>query len=378
MSNPKLLAVFPSYHSAGYGSPIGGGEISNRLLLEGLADRGWDVIVVTANSDIVGEANGVKVKRVMKSKNSFMSVFFRQFFLKRESCRIAKRFNPDVVVCGPTALRIAREVSARFGVRCGLIVRAFENFEFLSESSSPHLSLKLRVVKMLLGNYQAVDNQPDFCVFNSQYMRDIIEPHIKGRGYVVYPSVDVDVKSRLLTEIKRVHMVGLSYEKGFKILKGLADYFPNINFSVYGKKSGQIFEDGLPVNVIYKGWASLNEIYGGCDVFIVPSQIEEAFGRVAIEALSFGCIVLVSDKGGLPETVDYDPELILDNGDIGGWCAAISSVSSDIESYSYRARLAAKKITRFGIDCQLVEFEKALLNEIALGMTIRCEGGSTR
>ena len=38
-------------------------------------------------------------------------------------------------------------------------------------------------------------------------------------------------------------------------------------------------------------------------VAVVPSRYEEAFGIVALEAMAAGCVVVASDRGGLPEAV---------------------------------------------------------------------------
>lgn len=44
-------------------------------------------------------------------------------------------------------------------------------------------------------------------------------------------------------------------------------------------------------------------LVSACRVFLVPSVVEEAAGRVAIEAMANGVVPLVSDRGGLPEIV---------------------------------------------------------------------------
>jgi len=43
--------------------------------------------------------------------------------------------------------------------------------------------------------------------------------------------------------------------------------------------------------------------YNAADVFIIPSQYEEGFARVTLEALSSGTPVIAANKGCLPEMV---------------------------------------------------------------------------
>ena len=52
---------------------------------------------------------------------------------------------------------------------------------------------------------------------------------------------------------------------------------------------------------------------GGAAYSIVPSLWEEPFGAVALESVAAGCIVIHSDRGGLPEAVgplgfSFDPD----------------------------------------------------------------------
>ena len=43
--------------------------------------------------------------------------------------------------------------------------------------------------------------------------------------------------------------------------------------------------------------------YNAADIFVIPSQYEEGFGRVILEALSCGTPVVGSNRGGIPEAV---------------------------------------------------------------------------
>jgi glycosyltransferase involved in cell wall biosynthesis len=53
--------------------------------------------------------------------------------------------------------------------------------------------------------------------------------------------------------------------------------------------------------------AALDAAYAGTDLLVVPSRAE-TYGMVVTEALARGVPVLVSDAGGLPETLGRDPE----------------------------------------------------------------------
>ena len=49
------------------------------------------------------------------------------------------------------------------------------------------------------------------------------------------------------------------------------------------------------------------------DIFVYPSIWEEAFGISVVEAMARGCVPIVSNKGGLPEVVDYNKNYLFND-----------------------------------------------------------------
>ena len=47
----------------------------------------------------------------------------------------------------------------------------------------------------------------------------------------------------------------------------------------------------------------LLDIYKRTSIAVVCSRWEEPFGRTSLEASSAGCAVIISNRGGLPETI---------------------------------------------------------------------------
>lgn len=69
-------------------------------------------------------------------------------------------------------------------------------------------------------------------------------------------------------------------------------------------------------NIVFQGFVKPDEFLNGCDVLIVPSLVEESFGRVIIEAYHAGVPVIASKRGGIPEIVEdgvtgwiFDPDM---------------------------------------------------------------------
>lgn len=87
----------------------------------------------------------------------------------------------------------------------------------------------------------------------------------------------------------------------------------------------------------------LVEEYRRADGLIFPSQqvkgSVEGLGLVALEAAHFGCAVMASRTGGVAEAVrDGETGLLLPEGDIGAWRAALGRWAADVEEVARLGR----------------------------------------
>lgn len=83
-------------------------------------------------------------------------------------------------------------------------------------------------------------------------------------------------------------------------------------------------------NAIYfAGRLSPSAYLGAIDAALVPTQWEEPFGRVAMEARSANIPIIASRMGGLPEVLHgYQPTILIDNpSSTAAWSEAMVSVS---------------------------------------------------
>ena len=117
------------------------------------------------------------------------------------------------------------------------------------------------------------------------------------------------IETNLKLEKKYILFVGsFTKDKGVDfILEELIPKFPNIHFILIG--DGFLFDKIKQYKykniLLIKKLISkeLAKYYRGVDLVIVPSIWEEPFGRVSLEAQINNTPVLVSNKGGLPETI---------------------------------------------------------------------------
>jgi glycosyltransferase involved in cell wall biosynthesis len=83
-----------------------------------------------------------------------------------------------------------------------------------------------------------------------------------------------------------------------------------------GPLSGLLKEESkFKKNIIFLGKVENKELckyYNTADIFCIPSQYEEGFGRVVAEAVACGLPVVGSNKGGISEALDSSVSILME------------------------------------------------------------------
>ena len=112
----------------------------------------------------------------------------------------------------------------------------------------------------------------------------------------------------------------------------------------------------LGVNAHYRGpiaAAEMSQFYQSLDILIVPSLTaphwKEQFGRVIIEAMACGCVVIGSDSGEIPNVIG-DPTRIFPENDRLAFLDVLDRAVRLVKMDSQRTRIemSQKAIKRFG------------------------------
>src|SRR5690606_24648888 len=94
---------------------------------------------------------------------------------------------------------------------------------------------------------------------------------------------------------------------------------------------------GGPTNVFYRSRCELDTLYDDAWLIVAPSEVDEGFGRVAVEAALRRRPVLVANRGGLPEAVSNIDDCIVFEGSVAAWQKKVAQFLNDED---YRARVA--------------------------------------
>ena len=336
------ILIFNSWY---YPNMKGGAEQSVKLLAENLSLAGHNVAVVSADGtdDIVTQEdiNGISVFRIktylpLSTQTIFDKIIRKQKELcdtsnKNKIVQIIKKFQPDII-----------HTNSLSGF-------SFTVWQFIAEMNIPIVhtirDYSLCSPRGVYENYKEVRKPYAF------YLRYYADRARKASRYVTYataPSeytlqllekngyftnisnmcvpnaIEYDqnlIESRIATRIsthkqnKNIMFAGRLLEiKGIKLLVDAFKLISQANEDIYliicgeGELAGYV-EENCKHNshIIYKGQltkAELEAQYLEADVVVFPSLWDEPFGRIVIEANSYGVPIVTTHRGGIPEIMD--------------------------------------------------------------------------
>lgn len=103
----------------------------------------------------------------------------------------------------------------------------------------------------------------------------------------------------------------------------------------------------------FRNQSELPEIYGACDVLVLPSD-NEPWGLVVNEAFACGMAALVSDRVGAAPDLIADEECLFPPGDVGRLGAAMRKLVAEPDALRALKQAATARVRRWGLE-QTVE-----------------------
>ncbi|MFN7994044.1 MAG: glycosyltransferase family 4 protein [Bryobacteraceae bacterium] len=383
-------------HNSLYYPSFGGGDKSNRLLMEALAARGHRVRVVGRVEHFGAEAQ----QRLLHELNARS--------VRPESCGASVEFNLNgVEVC-----ILARDGSLR--AYFASHVQSYDpDIILTSTDDAAHLMLetalrapRARVVYMVRATI-ALPFGPDSSLpsaFQTDALRQA-DGVVAVSEYVAaytrqWGGLDaVHVPISLLEpggypdlgrfENRFVSIVNPCAVKGISVFLGLAERFPATEFAAvptWGTTAADIAAMRRQPNVsILPATDHIDDLLRQTRVMLVPSLWAEARSRVILEAMSRGIPVLASAVGGLAEAklgVDYllpvnpvvryrsavdelmVPAAEIPPQNIEPWSAALAGLLTDRENYQRLSAESRRAALSYARELTVLPFE-AYLNRIA-------------
>jgi surfactin synthase thioesterase subunit/glycosyltransferase involved in cell wall biosynthesis len=377
-------------HNSTYFPASGGGDKSNRLLMEALVREGHEVEVFTRLEKFGAEAH--------ESYKGLLS----NYGIESREHEAGLRF----LLGGVKIHAVTRETNLRAAFRKEL--ESFQPEVILTSTDDPaHLFLdlaldhpKARVVYLVRATV-ALPFGPDASTKNAERTARLgrADAVVGVSHYVAeycrtYANLDaVHVPISLSDnpnppEVGRfenpyITLVNPSGVKGLPVLLGLADAFPKLVFAAvpsWGTTAEDLEAMKQRGNITLLERADdITDILRQTRITLVPSLWAEARSRVVLESISRGVPVLASDVGGLREAmcgVDYvlpvrqitqykdrvsdqmAPEAVVPEQDLGPWVAALERLTTDPEHWRALSRAGRKAALDYiqGLSARPLEF----------------------
>lgn len=393
-----MKVLFPTEYYPPF--TMGGGEISTKLLAEGVAKEGVEVHVLTPNygsfSTTVSEERGVHLHH-FRSVRKFFHIGRKTFHIGyrkkkplfywllnkyirfsalefgRQISRLHKRENFDLIHAQNLESALGLNLAE---VKCPRIahIRDFGLFcinrgRLIGGSLCRNCSINN--IRTCLGGgsllarsiwnelkWRKAHSEFDHYIAVSKFVAmELLREGIPSEKIsVVYnPIGDEEISHLSKQEARRA--LGLGYEKtvlfvgslteakGAHLLPELAKRIPNVNFVVVGNGPLRelLFKEGL--NNLHHHYRvpheKIKHYFKAADVLLVPSLWQEPFGRVIIEGQINSIPVIAFRSGGIPELIENKKTgLLIEPGKLEDLANAIIRMIND-------ERLR-KRITSYG------------------------------
>lgn len=325
----KLLVVTPYYTP----NIVGGAEISNQCIAEGMQKRGHDVTVLTySDTASVESINEVKVIRrtdklypniwkaslqngtkhgVIETLKNLMYRWIPNRKIVSEYKQLLENIAPDIVIINSN-----EEFMARPSLWSALSKLELKNI--LTFRDPILLELKIGPIRIdkiyrLIVSSQ-IKKLYSFCA-PSSYMMTLYNRYISDRETdykkVIPNSVDIKiVKCNYESKSNVILYAGnLRKEKGVNTLveafKKISHRYPDYELLLIGR--GELENDFHHLNKVRLiPWVDRKELYQYMSVakcLVLPSEWPEAFGRTIIESVFNGTIAIGSDYAAIPEII---------------------------------------------------------------------------
>jgi surfactin synthase thioesterase subunit/glycosyltransferase involved in cell wall biosynthesis len=387
-----LLAQNALYYPA-----YGGGDRSNRLLLEALAARGHECLVVARIARFGADGHAQYLRELAERGVSPLAaeggvVTFRRAGVEAmvvtqhpnlRACFAAQiaDFKPDAILTSTDdPAQLLLEVALRFEARTVFLARATLPLPFGPDGAFPSAA-KTDVLR-----------RADGVVGVSRYVADYI------RQWSGIPAVHVPISlpdPPPYPELGRfdgefVTLVNPCAVKGVSIFLELADRMKDVRFAgvpTWGTTQADRAALSRRANVTVLDPAdNVDEILRRTRVLLVPSLWAEARSRIVMEAMLRGVPVIASDIGGIPEAklgVDYllpvrpieryraqlDEQMVplaeVPPQDIGPWQEALHRLLSERTHYEELSRASRRAALADAAQLSVQPFEDLLARQTA-------------
>lgn len=372
---------------------IGGAHKANRMLMEGLAQKGHICRVISpiagsieyfferlSQNNLENTLKEVNDKCIYFNKNG-VDVFTitKEFYLFSFIKENSKEFEPDITLISEDHTGLLMEIAFETASKIIYISHTQATLPF-GPAFFGENPTQLRLYKKLHG-----------IISVSRFVKNYILEWADLDSEVIYfPSYGKDPFPLLgKYDNKYVTIINPSGIKGIDIFMKIAQSLPHVSFAAIPTWSTTEVElermKSMSNISILKPEEDIDIIYYQTKVLLVPSLWGEAFGQVVVEAMLRGIPVIASNVGGLPEAkmgLDYIipvkpiekylpdqfsiafPSPVIPDQDVNSWIQALNLLLNDKDHYIALSQKSHEKalifVKNIGIEYFEMYFKKII------------------
>lgn len=215
------------------------------------------------------------------------------------------------------------------------------------------------------GDFSTVADLP--CVANSEFTANFYERMFRNDPVVIYPLIERD-RYAASSSREAVIVVNPTIKKGGPITLATAKICQEIPFLFVGALPRDLVSftneagDILANVECLPSQPDMKTVYARGRILLAPSQWEEAFGRVALEAAISGIPTVGSSRGGLPEAIHRGGIILPADSPPEAWAQAVREIWHDPKRHAELSALALASSLRPEMDSevQLDRHERAM------------------
>ena len=201
-------------------------------------------------------------------------------------------------------------------------------------------------------DYRRAADMATHTIANSEFTATKINDLFGVEAAMIYPPIKLDNYKVEYVPDGHITMVNPRAEyKGTNIFLDIADRLSDEEFFLVGPISSDSIRrraDRMH-NVTHWSWCDdMRDAYNKSKLVVVPSRVQEAFGRVPAEAMVSGIPCVVSSRGGLPEVVGETGLVVSEIESTEQWIDAIRTALSNHDPEAQQQR-----VTRFSAESQV-------------------------
>lgn len=257
-----------------------------------------------------------------------------------------KTRRPQVLIASLEPTAEALGVASRFGIPT---LAYFQSYEHCEPSPAEKRLWGLNPERMYPSREEALYalRTADILLANSQHVQGRLAQKWGVAPGVLYPNI---VLKPLRPGRNPQYITGVcgSAHKGIEIFLALADAFPDERFLLVGDVQPNWYARVRERrNVIVRGRDKPERFLSDSKIVLVPSQWQEPFGRIAVEALGYRIPILASHTGGLAEIVGNSPLGVKHFRSPGAWRKRLGALLQSEELRSEYGALGHARVTKF-------------------------------